>query len=87
MRQNKGRGVTILDPKNYIKKCVSILDTSQFRKLDNDPNESYEMSPTANTTKNNKKKFEENECKKLYPIGSILRLFYGTPKVHNLQQQ
>ena len=34
LRQDKGRGITILDRKNYIQKCVSILNTSQFRKLD-----------------------------------------------------
>ena len=42
MRQDNGRGVTILDRKSYTQKCVSILNTSQFRKLDNDPNESLE---------------------------------------------
>ena len=30
LRQDKGGGVTILDPKDCIKKCVSILNASQF---------------------------------------------------------
>ena len=34
-----------------------------------------------------KQKFEKSENKKLYPTGSSLGLFYGTPKVHKLQQQ
>ena len=34
-----------------------------------------------------KHKFEENEYKKLYPTGVRPGLFYGTPKVHKLQQQ
>ena len=42
LKQDKGRVVIILDRKNYIQKCVSILNTSQFRKLDNDPTKSLE---------------------------------------------
>ena len=42
LRQDKVRGVTMLDGKDYIQKYVSILNKSQFRKLDNDPYESLE---------------------------------------------
>ena len=42
LKQDKGRVVIILDRKNYIQKCVSILNTSQFRKLDTDPTKSLE---------------------------------------------
>ena len=42
MRQGKGRGVTILDRKDYIEKCMSILDTKQFRKLSKDPTKTLE---------------------------------------------
>ena len=31
MRQYKGRGVTILDRKGYIEKCLNILDTKYIR--------------------------------------------------------
>ena len=31
MRQDKDRGVTILDHKDYIEKCLNILDTKQFQ--------------------------------------------------------
>ena len=37
LRQDKGRGVIILNRKDYIQKFVSIINTSQSRKLDNDP--------------------------------------------------
>ena len=33
MRQDKGRGVTILDRKDYIEKCLNMLDMKQFCKL------------------------------------------------------
>ena len=42
MRQGKGREVTILDRKDYIEKCMSILDTKQFRKLSKDPTKTLE---------------------------------------------
>ena len=86
LRQDKGRGVTILDRKDYIQKCVSILNTSQFRKLGTDPNMSLERK-VERTLRKIKHKFEENEYKKLYPTDSIPRLFYGTPKVYKLQEQ
>ena len=86
MRQDKGRGVTILDRKDYIQKCVSILNTSQFRKLGTDPTMSLERKVEW-TLRKIKHKFEENEYKKLYPTDSIPRLFYGTPKVYKLQEQ
>ena len=42
LRQDKVRGVTMLDGKDYIQKYVSILNKSQFRKLYNDPYEFLE---------------------------------------------
>ena len=42
MRQDKGRGVTILDRKDYIEKCLNILDTKQLPKLRKDPTNTLE---------------------------------------------
>ena len=64
MRQDKGRGVTILDRKDYIQKCVSILKTSQFRKLGTGPTKYLERK-VQQTLWRIKHKFEENEYKKL----------------------
>ena len=47
MRQDKGRGVTILDRKDYIEKCLNILDTTQFHKLSKDPTKTLEMNATC----------------------------------------
>ena len=33
MKHDKGRGVTILNCKDYIEMCLNILDTKQFREL------------------------------------------------------
>ena len=40
--QGKESGVVILDKNIYVKKCLSILDTNQFMKLDKNPTSSYE---------------------------------------------
>ena len=93
LRQDKGRGVTILGRKGYIQKCVSILNTSQFRKLDTNPSNSFKrkvrrtlQKTKKNKTKQNKlrHKFEETEYKKLCQADSRPGLFFGTPKVHKL---
>ena len=86
MRQDKDRGVTILDRKDYIQKCVSILNAVQFLKLDTDPTKSLESKVTR-TLRKKKHNFEEKEYIKLYPTGSRPGLFYGTSKVCKLQQQ
>ena len=65
---------------------MSILNTSQFRKLDTEPIKSLERK-VQQTLRKLKHKFEDNKYKKLYPTGSRPGLFYGTPKVHELQQQ
>ena len=64
LRQDKGRGVTILNRKGYIQKCVSILNKSQLRKLDTDPTKSLEKK-VQKTLQKIKQKFEDNEYKKL----------------------
>ena len=83
LRQHKDRGVTILDHKDYIKKCVSMLNTSQFQKLDTAPTKSLERKVQWILQKI-KRKFEENEYKKLYPKISRLGLFHVPPKVHKI---
>ena len=37
LKQDKGRGVVILDKNIYVNKCLSLLDTNQFMKLDQNP--------------------------------------------------
>ena len=56
LRQDKGRGVTILVRKDYIQKCVSMLNTSQFQKLDTDPINSFKRKVQRTLQKTNKKK-------------------------------
>ena len=37
LKQDKGKGVVILDKNIYLNKCLSLLDTNQFMKLDQNP--------------------------------------------------
>ena len=60
LRQDKGRGVTILVRKDYIQKCVSMLNTSQFQKLDTDPINSFKRKVQWTLQKTNKKKTKKS---------------------------
>lgn len=57
LRRDKGRGMVIIDRKKYNEKCMDMLITRQFRKLDND------------STKTLKQKFKElpEKLKVIYP--------------------
>ena len=37
LKQDKGRGVVLMDKNKYTEKCMLLLNTKQFKKLDNDP--------------------------------------------------
>ena len=73
-----------MDRKDYIEKCLNILDTKQFRKLSKDPTKTLERNMQHVLTKI-KCHLEEKEYKKLYPMGSKPESFYGTAKVHKLK--
>ena len=82
-KEDKGRGVVILDKNIYVDKCLSILDINQFMKLDKNPTSSYE-SKIQRTLRKIKSKLSTEEYKKLYPTGSNAGRFYGTVKVHKI---
>ena len=42
LRRDKGRGMVIIDRKKYNEKCMDMLITRQFRKLDNDSTKTIE---------------------------------------------
>ena len=84
IKQDKGRGIVILDRKHYIEKCLSIVESKQFKKLKKDPTKTLE-SKVQQTLRKIKNVLSEKDYKKLYPTGSQPGLFYGTAKVHKLQ--
>ena len=66
-------------------KCLQILNTNQFVKLNSDPTKITERK-VKNVLWKIKSKFSPNEYKQLYPTGSSLVKFYGTAKIHKLSQ-
>ena len=85
LKQDKGIRVVILGKNIYVEKCLSILDTNQFMKLDKNPTSSYE-SKIQRMLRKIKSKFSTEEYKKLYPTGSIAGRFYGTAKLHKIDR-
>ena len=83
IKQDKGHGVVILDRTKYIDKCLPMVGTKQFSKLDYDPSSKLE-SKLQITLRKIKSKLHENVYKKLYPTGSYSGKFYGNAKVHKL---
>ena len=83
LKQDKGRRVVILDKIIYVEKCLSILDTNQFMKLDKNPTSSYE-SKIQRKLRKIKSKLSTEEYKKPYPTGSNAGRFYGTAKLHKI---
>ena len=83
IEQDKGSGVIILDRNKYIDKCMSMVATKQFSKLDYDPTSKLE-SKEQNTLRKIKSKLPENVYKKLYPTGSYPGKFYRNAKVPKL---
>ena len=82
-KQDKGHGVVTLDRTKYIDKCLSMIATKQFSKLDYDPTSKLE-SKVQRSLRKIKSKLPENVYKKLYPTGSYPGKFYGNAKVHKL---
>ena len=64
IKQDKGRGVVILDRKKYIDKCFSMLAIKRFSKLDYDPKSKLE-SKVQQTLRKIKSKLPEKVYKKL----------------------
>ena len=42
LKQDKGRGVVLMERTKYRNKCLEILETNQFTKLNHDPTKSVE---------------------------------------------
>ena len=85
LKQDKARGVVIFDENIHVEKCLSILDTNRFTKLDKKPTSSYE-SKIQRTLRKIKSKLSTEEYEKLYPTGSNAGRFYGTAKVHKIDR-
>ena len=82
-KQDKGRGVVIVNHSTYLEKCFTLLNTSQFNKLTKDPTHAREWK-TQRVVRKIKLKLPSNIYSKIYPTGSAPAKFYGTAKIHKL---
>ena len=85
LKQDKGRGVFLLDKTKYVEKCFSIINTNKFKKLDKNPTVSYEAK-IQRTLRKMKSRFTLQEYNKVYPTGSNAGKLYGTAKIHKLPE-
>ena len=85
MKQDKRKGVVVMDRGKYFDKCLAMLNTEQFVQLQKDPTNSLERK-VQRTLRKIKQKLPTDVYAKLYPTGSSPGKFYGTAKVHKLSK-
>ena len=83
LKQDKGRGVAVIDRSKYKEKCLEMLSTKQFTVVENESTTPLETK-TQRTLGKLKSKITDQEYKHLYPTGSEPGKFYGTAKMHKL---
>ena len=86
LKGDKGRGIVIMNRDKYHEKCLELLDTEQFQKLNHDPTKTTERK-VQHALRKIKSKLSINEYKRIYPTGSSPRKLYGTAKIHKLSDR
>ena len=86
LKQDKGRGVVIMNKNKYEEKCLEHLNTNNFIKLDIDRTNNIETN-VKNAVLKIKKKVSKDIYEKIYPSGSNPGKFYGTAKIHKLREE
>ena len=84
LRQDKGRGVVLLNKLDYINKSLTFLQGDALEDLTTDPTKTFQAR-VQRTLLNMKKKFTPVQYKRLYPSSSRPGLYFGLAKVHKLQ--
>ena len=91
MKPDKGTGVVILNPVDYVSKMDEIIsDTTKFKLAKNQDIYGISRSIERRVTEyllNHVKKpgyITEEQYTKLYPNGSHIGIMYGLPKVHKV---
>ena len=85
MKQDKGRGVVIMDKSKYHEKCLMILEKDNFKTLDLDPTKKTEEK-MQRISRKMKNRLSPQEYLRLYPSGSCPGKFYGTAKVDKISE-
>ena len=85
MKQDKGRGIVIMDRNKYVEKCLSILQTDKFAEIRDDPTAQFE-SRVPSCLRKMKKRLGPQTYNSIYPTASRPGRFYGTAKLHKLEE-
>ena len=85
MKQDKRRGVVLMDRTVYLEKCLNILDTNQFTNLSIDQTKKTEEK-IHYVLRKTRRSYSVKEYSTIYLKGSCPGKFYGTPKVHELPE-
>ena len=83
LKQDKGRGLVIIDSSKYTEKCLGIQQNDQFSKINDDPTKRTE-SKIQRCVRKLRSKILKDEHSKLHPTRSNLDKFYRTAKIHKL---
>lgn len=85
IKQDKGKGTVVMNKKDYINKCLEILNTPKFSTCSTDPTKTIENRIQLEL-RSIKKHFSDTDYKRIYPTGSAPGKFYGMAKIHKLKQ-
>ena len=83
LKQDRGRGVVIMDSCQYMKKCLNMLNNDNFIKLTDDPTKSIQ-GKIQKAIRKMKSKLSKDKYNKVYPTGSASDKLFGTVKPHKM---
>ena len=83
LKQDKGRGIVIMDRNKYVEKCMGMLQTDKFKELTEDPTGKFEIR-VQNCLRKMKKRLGPVTYNSIYPTASRSGRFYGTAKLHKV---
>ena len=84
LRKDKGRGIVVINRMKYTEKCLNLLNTDGFVRLNYDSTKTIE-GKIQRSLRKIKNSLTKQEYAKLYPTGSSPGKFYGTAKHHKLK--
>ena len=85
LKQDKGRGVVLMNKSVYVRTSLHFLNGKRFKKIDSDPIKSFQGRVQRCLLKM-KNAFDKNTYNQLFPSSSQPGLFFGLAKVHKLKE-
>ena len=85
LKQDKGRGIVIIDCNKYVEKGLNILQTDKFTELQEDQTAAFETR-VQKCLRKMKKSFDKTTYNTIYPTASRPGRFYGTAKLHKVAE-